>query len=237
MRVYVCHDPREQAAWDVAAKTARGFGCDVHPVYEDRLRASGILTRPVDRRGEMYDFASGANQSTEFAISRFSVPLLAHSGLCLGVDCDVVFLRDPRELLMRALDKAVYVVKHPEFAIEQLTKQRNIYDFPATKMDGRLQTAYHRKLWSSVILWNCDHPANRRLNLAMLNQLPGRDLHAFSWLSGDEVGELPIEANWLVGIQPKPADPIIAHFTLGGPWIDGWKRREHDEIWTEASKR
>ncbi len=46
---------------------------------------------------------------------------------------------------------------------------------------------YPRKLWSSVMLWNCEHPANRRLNLQMLNQWPGRDLHAFRWLADGPV--------------------------------------------------
>lgn len=220
LRVYIGHDAREQAAFDVAAKTARSFDCDVFPVYEDRLRLAGLLTRPLDRRGQMWDFNSSAPQSTNFAISRFFVPLLAHSGWCLAVDCDVVFLQDPHELLKFAdEDKAVLVVKHAPLRAT------------GTKMDGQVQTAYERKNWSSVALWNCSHPANRRLNLTTLNQWPGRDLHAFKWLADSEIGELPPEANWLVGVTPKPARPIISHFTEGGPWIPTWTPKEHDEIW------
>src|ERR1043166_2989252 len=98
LRVYIGHDSREQAAFDVAAKTARAFGCDVIPLYEDRLRASGILTRPTDRRGAMYDLNSDAQQATSFAIARFAVPILAHDGWCLFADCDTLFLTDPHEL-------------------------------------------------------------------------------------------------------------------------------------------
>ncbi len=223
MRVYIGHDQREQAAFDVACKTARAFGCDVIPLYEDRLRLSGMLTRPVDRRGSMFDFNSNAVQSTDFAIARFAVPIIAHSGWCLFADADAVIMQDPHELLALAEARyAVQVVKHPP------------YELSARKMDNQIQSSY---LWSSVMLFNCDHPANRRLNLTTLNQWPGRDLHAFKWLADDEIGELPKEANWLVGMMPKPDRPIIAHYTLGGPWLAGWQPQEHDELWLAESQR
>jgi lipopolysaccharide biosynthesis glycosyltransferase len=226
MRVYIGHDGREQAAYDVAAKTARSFSCDVFPVYEETLRRSGMLTRPLDRRGLMWDLHSNAPQSTEFAISRFFVPLLAHSGWCLAVDCDVVFLEDPHELLEFADEsKAVMVVKHAPLTAT------------GTKMDGQVQTIYERKNWSSVVLWNVDHVANKRLNLLSLNQWPGRDLHAFKWLSDSEIGELPRAANWLVGVHPKPDRPIIAHYTLGVPAMPGHENDEYAHLWTEASQR
>lgn len=220
MRVYIGHDRREQTAFDVACKTARGFGCEVIPLYEDRLRASGMLTRPMDRRGQRWDFNSDAAMSTDFAISRFFVPLLAHSGWALFADADVVFMQDPHELLAIANpNKAVMVVKHPP------------YELSATKMLGQKQQAYPRKMWSSVMLFNCDHAAHYMLNLTTLNQWPGRDLHAFKWIHDEDIGELPAEANWLVGMMPKPERPIVAHFTLGGPWLENWAPHEYDEYW------
>lgn len=226
MRIYLGHDSREQAAYDVARYTAESFGSTVTPIYEDQLRAQGLLTRPLDRRGGMYDLNSNAPQSTEFAISRFFVPLLAHTGWVLFADCDVVFLRNPDELWMLAdPDKAVMVVKHPPL------------NATGMKMDGQPQTRYARKNWSSVMFFNCDHPANKRLNLTTLNQWPGRDLHAFGWLADSEIGELPEDWNWLVGVREKPDDPAIAHFTMGGPWFADWERQPHDEIWLEAAGR
>lgn len=220
LRIYIGHDAREQAAYDVAALSARSFGCEVTPLYEDRLRMSGMLTRPTDTRGQTFDFNSGAPQATSFAIARFFVPLLVHSGWCLFVDCDVVFLRDPNELLELADPQyAVMVVKHAPMKLND------------TKMDGQAQTGYPRKLWSSVCLWNVDHLANKRLNLQMLNQWPGRDLHAFLWLADNEIGELPPEFNWLVGMQAKPVSPAIAHFTLGTPNMAGHEQDEHADIW------
>jgi lipopolysaccharide biosynthesis glycosyltransferase len=227
MRVYIGHDqrPSELAAFDVAAKTARRFGCEVIPLYEERLRLSGMLTRPMDRRGGMWDLNSDAAQSTEFAISRFLVFLLAHSGWVLFGDCDLVFLEDPHEILAMADDsKAVMVVKHADLHIVS----------GSTKMDGQQQTAYPRKLWSSLMLVNADHPSTRRLNLTMLNQWPGRDLHAFKWLHDDEIGALPGACNWLVGMQPKPERPIVAHFTQGTPNMPGCEHEQHAELWYRA---
>lgn len=227
MRVFIGYDHRELAAFDVAAKTARSFGCEVIPLYEGRLRLSGMLTRPVDRRNLWYDLNSDASQATDFAIARFGVPLLAHSGIVLFADCDVVFLEDPHQLLgLIDESKAVSVVKH------EIPKS-----LPTIKMDGQVQSWYPRKLWSSITVWNCDHPANARLNLTVLNQWPGRDLHAFRWLGDDDIGELSPEWNWLCGLQPKPDNPKIAHFTLGTPNMPGHEDDPHAEIWLEASRR
>lgn len=225
MRIYIGHDPKEQRSFDVALASAQSFvGNSARPLYEDRLRLSGMLHRPTDTRGQSWDLHSGAPQSTRFAIARFFTHLLAHSGWCLFTDGDVVFLRDPKELLGYADTRyAVQVVKHQLGPIGE------------TKMDGQVQTSYPRKLWSSVILWNVDHKANRRLNLEMLNTWPGRDLHAFNWLADDEIGELPAEWNWLVGMQEKPIYPAIAHYTLGTPeLIDNCP---HANIWHEAAKQ
>jgi lipopolysaccharide biosynthesis glycosyltransferase len=174
-------------------------------------------------RNGIYDIPSNAPASTDFAISRFLVPIIHQSGWCLFADCDVVFLADVDGLMQIADSKyAVMVVKH------------EMPDTGNTKMDGQPQTQYSRKNWSSVILWNCDHPANKRLSLVDVNERPGRDLHGFYWLHHSEIGELPVGWNWLVNVQPKPKDLKIAHFTLGGPWFANWEPQPHDDIWLDA---
>jgi hypothetical protein len=119
-------------------------------------------------------------------------------------------------------DKAVMVVKHNHYG-------------SGLKMAGMQQTAYQRKNWSSVMLFNCEHPANKRLSLRDVNERPGRDLHAFYWLHDSEIGDLPEQYNWLVGVQEKPESPKIAHYTLGGPWLKGWEPAAHDDLWIEAA--
>ena len=224
MRVYVGVDNREPEAFAVLAHTIRKrASCDVDitPLEINRLRSAGLLTRLMDSRShQLYDLASNAPCSTEFAISRFLVPILAQSGFALFMDSDMVALGDFAELTKLADPRfAVQVVKHDYRPAEQF------------KMDMQAQTTYPRKNWSSVMLFNCDHPANRRLTVADVNVRRGFDLHQFYWLADSEIGELPAEWNWLVGVQPKPKAPKIAHFTLGGPWFKDWQPKPYDDIW------
>lgn len=223
LRVYIGYEERERRSFQVAMRTAEKHGFDPQPLREDVLRTSGILTRPTDRRGQMWDLHSNAPQATAFAVARFATPLLAHTGWALFTDCDMVFLRAAKELQSLADPRyAVMVVKH------------DVGEVGGTKMDGQVQTAYRRKLWSAVMLFNCDHPANKRLNLTSLNAWPGRDLHAFGWLHDDEIGELPMEWNWLVGMQSMPVRPAIAHYTLGTPEL--LTECPHAAIWEQAAE-
>lgn len=222
MKVYIGFDPREPRSYEVAERSLRRHASvplEVIPLKAERLAECGLLRRPTDTRGQRYDILSNAAASTEFAISRFLTPILAQTGFALFVDSDVVFLGDVAELFALADSRcAVQVVKHEYTPSE------------STKMDGQKQLAYARKNWSSVMLFNCDHPANKRLSLADVQERPGRDLHGFYWLGDEEIGALPAEWNWLVDVQPKPANPKIAHFTLGTPEL-GVVSLEHCALW------
>lgn len=226
MQVFIGYDAREQPAYDVATHTLyRKSGLEAIPLDEVRLRRSGVLTRTsvFKDSGQQIDIISRAPMSTDFAISRFLTPILCQRGYALFTDCDVVFLDDVRMVLASVDPKfAVSVVKHAYIPSSSV------------KMQGMVQTSYSRKNWSSVMLFNCDHPANARLSLVDVNTRTGRDLHAFYWLHDNEIGQLHPRWNWLVGEQVKPDSPAIAHFTLGGPWIPNWVAKPHDAIWTEA---
>jgi len=229
MKVYIGYEPRENAAYEVAVKSLchrATIPLSVTPLDSVRLARSGLLRRPTDTRHGIYDFASNAPCATGFALSRFLVPILAQSGWALFTDCDMLFLDDVAKLLPIAdKSKAVMVVQHaytPSCAV---------------KMDGVQQTFYARKNWSSVMLFNCDHPANMRLSLADVQGRTGRELHQFYWLNDSEIGMLPARWNWLVGEQPKPEHPAIAHYTLGGPFLPEWQGAEHDELWLDEARR
>lgn len=227
LHVYIGWDKNETEAYRVAERscieTASQPVC-VTPVRAGDLYNWRMFWRPtIDIGGQAFDHLSGAPQATEFATSRFVVPFLQKTGWCLFVDCDVVFLSDIMEVLSYADPKyAVMCVKH-----HQVPEEVN-------KMGGLVQTSYGRKNWSSVILWNCDHPANQRLTLNMVNSMPGLFLHQFGWLRDDEIGGLPEEWNWLVNVQDAPPSPKIAHFTLGGPWLQDWEPAEHDDLWLHS---
>jgi hypothetical protein len=193
------------------------------PLMERALRYQGLYTRPHEQRdGKLWCPISDAPMATEFAISRFLTPWLVEgSQWALFADgADMLFQDDPAALFALADDRfAVQVVKREYVPAETV------------KMDGQTQTSYPRKNWSSLILWNLDHPANSRLTQEMVNELPGRDLHGFFWLRDNEIGELPGEWNHLVGIDPDRDDAKLLHFTLGSPelgiessYAPGWRR-------------
>jgi len=229
LTVYLGYDAREQRAYDVAVDSlsVQSPRARTIPLRIDRLADCGLLRRPTDRRGSIYDIYSNAPCATDFAISRFLVPIIHQTGWALFVDSDVVFLGDIADLFYFAdPSKAVMVVQH-----------QNGHK-AGVKMDGQVQTLYQRKNWSSVMLVNCDHPANRRLSLQDVNERPGRHLHSFYWLNDSEIGSLPSEWNWLVGVHPKPERPKIAHFTLGTPDLTpSLQSSEHSEIWFDAYER
>jgi hypothetical protein len=134
-------------------------------------------------------------------------------GWALFMDGDML-VRDNLVRMFQGLDpsKAVYCVKHRYEAK------------PGAKMDGQVQTAYARKNWSSFIVFNCDHPANRALTLEMVNSVPGRDLHRLCWIEDDSlIGELGPEWNYLVGETWGVDDPKVVHFTSGVPDMPGYE--------------
>ncbi len=226
LTVWIGFDPAEAEAWHVAQTSLRntGFEGPIMALDQDTLRARGVLTR---RTGAGWDEPSRAPASTEFAISRFLVPILQPHGWALFVDCDVVFLQTP-ELMLREVSGegcALYCVQHDYETSTQ------------TKMGTHVQTRYERKNWSSVMLFDCCHRAHDRLTLDMVNGMRGLDLHRFRWLDDDQIGKLDPAWNWLVGEQPRPDAVHLAHFTLGGPWIDGWKGAEHDDLWHAARRQ
>jgi hypothetical protein len=228
LRVYIGYDEREHDAAVAALKSLKRFGLDAELLCESRLRSYGLYWRLGDERaGQDYDLASNETKSTRFKFTRFLVPALAQSGYALFADCDVIFKRSPLEILHETPRSqfAVSVVKHEHQPAETV------------KMHGVEQKAYPRKNWSSVMLFNCDHPANRRLSIRDINERTAAELHAFYWLADDEIGTLDPAWNWLVDVQPRPERVGIAHLTLGGPWIKGWKGGSFDAEWREEAAR
>jgi hypothetical protein len=205
LAVYLGFDDREAEATRVALKSLRAVcRLPVELLDAEKLAAHGLLNRLADHRGgQDYDLASNAKKSTRFAVSRFLAPILRQQGLVLFCDSDVVFLRNPEEML-REIEpgKAVYVVKHDYTPTTQW------------KLVNQEQSNYARKNQSSVMLFNADHPANRRLTLWDVNNRPGRDLHRFYWLHDDEIGDLSPNWNWLCDEVARPDNVGIAHMTL-----------------------
>lgn len=218
LTVFMGWNGREELAYRVAkASILRRASV---PVEVRPIGLKNLPNRPVERRdGKLWCPISQAPMATEFAITQFVVPLI-HIGWAAFVDCDIVCLADIADLFALADPRyAVQVVKHNHRPTEMV------------KMDGQQQTSYFRKNWSSVVLWNCDHPAHGRLTIKALNTWPGRDLHAFKWLPDSLIGDLPPEWNHLVGVSEPVSNPKILHYTLGVPSMPGYENCDFSQEW------
>jgi len=216
--IYIGFDQVESVAWHTLVHSIlsrSSIQVQIVPVKQSMLR--GIYTRERDPR-----------QSNEFSFTRFLVPFLNHyKGWAMFMDCDMLVTTDIKELLDLAdPDKAVQVVKH------EYTPCTDV------KYLGAKQYQYPRKNWSSVVLWNCGHPVNKTVTPDMVNNAPAGDLHQFRWLDDDEIGDLPIEWNWLVGEYAigehgitHPSQVKNWHWTIGGPYFREYSHVDGADLW------
>ena len=71
--------------------------------------------------------------------------------------------------------------------------------------------------------------------MEVCNAWTGLDLQGFRWLEDAEIGALPPEWNYLVGVNPVQTDPAIAHYTLGTPDTVGYVGHFADE-WAAVAR-
>lgn len=159
--------------------------------------------------------------SNKFIYSRFLTPyLMDYSGWAIFADGDMVCEADIAELwALRDPTKAVQVVKH-----DYKTKANKKYL-------GNKNEDYPRKNWSSVILWNCEHPENKVLTPEFIQSQPGSYLHRFSWLADDLIGELAPEWNWLAIEYPENPNAKLIHYTLGTPCFKSYANQSMSDLW------
>lgn len=230
--IWIGWDRREGLACEVARHSLMEHMSQyiqVHSLVLADVVARGLYKRPTSQKhGRLIDELSirsdyDGSIATEHANARFLVKDLARSGWALFCDGDFLF-RDDICKLFDGLDPkyAVYCVKH------------DYHPGEAVKMDGQVQTTYSRKNWSSLMIFNCDHPANRFLTLGIVNSWPGRDLHAFNWLADDDIGEIDPAWNYLVGVSSKVDNPKGVHFTLGTPDMPGYRDCEYADEWVRV---
>lgn len=217
MRCYVGWDPRDVRAYNVAVhsfhENLNGPATTI-PIVEGRLREQGIYWRSyhVDHRGQMWDDRDGTPFSTQFSFTRFAIPIIEDykDEWVLFTDADVMWRANPKELFDLVDDKyAVMCVKHNHEPPESI------------KMDGVLQSRYKRKNWSSVFLMNpskCKH-----LTKYALNNWSGSDLHRFTWVEDEMIGEIPEAWNWLEGWSDPAINPKLVHYTRGTPDMKGYE--------------
>lgn len=167
------------------------------------------------------------DKSNDFVYSRFLTPYLNNfEGWAIFADGDMVCQSDIKELWdLRDETKALQVVMH-----NYKTKFNQKYL-------GNKNENYPRKNWSSLILWNCSHPKHKVLTPDFISSQSGKYLHRFSWLDDEDIGELPIDWNWLAIEYPINHKAKIIHYTLGTPCFKDYRNTQMASAWHEMQKK
>ena len=97
-------------------------------------------------------------------------------------------------------------------------------------MDGRPQEFYPRKNWSSLMLFNCNHPSTKSLTPETVSSASPAWLHRMQWAKDDEIGELDKSYNYLVNYYHNGIYNAL-HFTDGGPWHPGYENVQYGDQW------
>lgn len=210
IKVFVGYDSRESVGYHVfceslISKSSRPLS--ITPLSLSNLR--GIYSE---------EHTDGSN---EFIYSRFLVPYLSgFQGISLFFDGDMIINSDPVALINSINDsQAVCCVKHDY-------KTR----FPK-KYFGNINENYPRKNWSSVIVYNNEHPQNNVLTPEFISAQSGAYLHRFRWLDNDVIGELPVSWNWLINEYPPNPTADLFHYTLGIPCLNQFQNSDHATEW------
>jgi hypothetical protein len=209
MEIWIGYDPREAIAFHTCVNSIIRHASKpvtIHPLALNNI--PGYEEKHTD----------GSNQ---FIYSRFLVPwLMSWKGTAIFMDGDMVVTDDIHKITQNiGGNQPVHVVKH-DYTPKDTTKYL-----------GAKQTAYPRKNWSSVIVWNCDHFANRKLTPEFIQEATGEYLHRFQWLKDEQIGELDPAWNWLSQeFGPKP-DAKLIHWTCGTPCFHEYATSEMSNIW------
>ena len=209
INLFVGFDPREAVAYHV-------FCSSIIQNTSLPVQITPLVLSQLQEFNEMHD-----DRSNDFVYSRFLTPYLTNfKGWAIFADGDMICQGDLKELIDMADPlKAVMVVKHD-------------YQTKATqKYLGNINENYPRKNWSSVILWNCDHPKHKILTPDFVSKQTGKFLHRFSWLDDQDIGELPLEWNWLASEYKVNREAKLIHYTLGTPCFKDYKNSDMADIW------
>jgi lipopolysaccharide biosynthesis glycosyltransferase len=209
IRLFIGYDPREAVVYHVCVNSIVRHASQPVAVTPLALKNLG---------GYVEHHKDGSNQ---FTYSRFLVPqLTGWTGWALYIDGDMLLRTDIAELWnLRDETKALLCVQH-----DYRTRMNEKYL-------GAKNQDYPRKNWSSVVLWNCAHAANRQLTPQFVQQATGAQLHRFTWLADEQIGELPREWNWLPQeYGPNPQAKLL-HWTLGAPCFHEFADAPMAEEW------
>jgi hypothetical protein len=209
--LYSGHDPREEAGTHVFNSS----------VIEHCTSPLAIMPLHMPMFQSFYP-PSHRDGTNAFIYTRFLCPFLQnYTGWALFCDgADMLCKADISELwALRNEHKAVQVVKH-----DYRTK------FPRKYLGTQMEAPNHdypRKQWSSVMLINCAHYAWRQMTPEKVVSMTGPELHRFSWIPDEQIGELPKVWNWLCQEDGANPDAKIVHYSIGVPAFPAHKHSPH----------
>jgi len=210
VKIFIGYDPKEAIAFHALVQSIMSKATIPFDIVPLDIKNLSMYTRKVDDK-----------QSNEFSFTRFLVPYLSsYKGISIYLDCDMMLRTDIAEVLKEVNDKPVYLVKHDYSPKDKY------------KYLGAKQYNYPRKNWSSFVVWNCGHNSNKLVTDSFVNTASAADLHQFKFLKDNEIGELDVRWNWLVGeYNNPPKDVKNVHWTLGGPWFKEYKDADFADEW------
>ena len=215
IRIFIGFDPRETVAWHVLT----------HSILARATMPVSFIPLALNNLQDLMQRERDPLQSTDFSFSRFLTPHLSgYEGWSIFMDCDMLVLDDVAKMwALRDESYAVMCVKHNHVPSE------------ATKFHNEKQTAYGKKNWSSVMLFN--NAKCTALTPEFVNTASGLELHQFKWLGDDSlIGSLPAAWNHLVGYDPANANVANAHYTSGGPYFNEFVNCDYSADWFDAKQ-
>ena len=149
------------------------------------------------------------------AVARYLVPSLNDfDGWAAFVSSDVLFQADIYELWRH---------RDPRFAVMGVPAAAS--DAPA----GVLRT--------SLLLWNCGHPANRALTPKAVAGDDAESLAQFGWLQRNMIGALPSAWCWREGLSDPDQLPKAIDFAPRKPWIGEVDLCQYADRWHDEATR
>jgi hypothetical protein len=214
LRVFIGYDSKEVVAYHVL----------VHSILKHAKKPITIIPLCLDQLRHVFTRENVG--TTEFSLTRFLVPYLSnYEGISVFMDCDMLVKCDLAEQVAKIIHhgdgKIVYCVKH-DYTPKTLNKATGI------------QINYPRKNWSSFMVFKNKHL--HHLDPNYIDNASAQDLHRMNWLSDNQIGDLPLDFNWLVGEYEPNNEARILHYTLGTPCFKDYQECDHSQEWHETYK-
>ena len=213
LNIFIGFDPREAIAYHAC----------VNSLIRHSSNPLRITPLALNNMNGYYEgqrkVIDGYPPTNQFIFSRFLAPsLMNYQGWALFIDGDMIVTDDITKLFDLADEsKAVQVVQH-DYKTKHPIKYLN-----------QVNGDYPRKNWTSVMLFNCSHPDNRKLTPSYVETASGKELHRLEWT--DNVGELPIEWNWLPDEYGENPNAKLIHYTCGTPCFNEYAATPMAALW------